>query len=203
MLYVFYLYYILFIEGTLEFNIQEIEHDDSKGTKNNDFLSTGNSIGTKQNINCSSKENFLSLSGYIPYIKAINSIKDLNKLKTPIEKMLLIANLSNEITEAVNEFWSDALYIEKSLLDINADELVAIFIFLIVKCKMPELVYHLNMIREFTTTITRNSMVGYYYTTMEASISYIKSLTQRSDLGDFRERSTSKVNNLSNSMIES
>jgi len=110
--------------------------------------------------------------------------------------MLLIANLSKEITDAVNEFWSDiSISLETSLLDINADELMAIFLYLIFKSKFPQIIYHLNLIREFTTTITRNSVVGYYFVTLDASIMYINSLNDRADLIEAKDRSSLSMNN--------
>lgn len=97
--------------------------------------------------------------------------------------MLLIANLSEGITSSVNEFWRDMnSHFDSSLLDINADELVAIFIYMIIRSKNPEVIIHLNLIREFTTSVTRTSMKGYYYTTMEGALIYIKNLRSKEDL---------------------
>lgn len=128
------------------------------------------------------------LSAYQPYNKTIKSLSSLNKYKLPLEKMLLIANMSVGVTNCVNDFWSGmAPSIESSLLDINADELMAIFIYMIMKSQMSDLIVHLNMIKEFTTNVTRSSMMGYYYTTMEAAIIYIKSLNSFEDLNELKE----------------
>lgn len=215
------------LENTLEFNLKESESHDSKdislknninpvkSTYENKALLNSNNNNTFSNISnekllssktetstTSSKEYLKNYSNTQPYLKAIKSLRQLREINTPLDKMLLIANLSNEITEAVNDYWSNTAHVEKSLLDINVDELVAIFIYLILKSQMPELVYHLNMIKEFTTTITRNSMVGFYYTTMDAAKIYICSLKDRSELFECRERTNSNASKL-NSQIQS
>ncbi len=125
---------------------------------------------------------------YQPFIKPINLLKSLDSLKLPLEKMLLIANLSIGVTNSVNEFWSEMKsHFDTSLLDINADELMAIFIYIIMKSQKPEIIIHLNIIKEFTTAVTRNSMMGYYYTTIEAAIIFIKNLKSFDDLSELKE----------------
>ena len=174
-------------------NIDTIVITDESITKvspelKNPINSTSSGVTIQKEMNGHTRDSILTYNGYTPYFKAIESLKSLNEIKTPLKKMLLIANISTEITEAINEAWADIIPQDTSLLDINADELMAIFIYIIMRSKMPELVIHLNLIREFTTTITRNSMVGYYYTTMEAAIIYINSLKDKSDLLELKDR---------------
>ena len=142
----------------------------------------------------------MNYTGYQPYYNAINMIRSISSTKKPLEKMQLIASLSNEITDAVNEFWNDVGFpIENSLLDINADELMAIFIYILIKSNFPEIVYHLNLIKEFTTTITRNSMMGYYCTTVDAALIYINGLKDRSDLSEAKDKYSNNSKLMSNS----
>ena len=119
-----------------------------------------------------------------PYYKAIRTIQNLKKFKVPFEKMLLIAGISNEITHCVNEFWQNHLAnadIPQNLLSINADELMTIFIYIIMKSQLAELIVHGKLIKEFTTTTTKSSMVGYYYTTIEASLIFINSVENKNE----------------------
>jgi len=113
----------------------------------------------------------------IPYGSGINLLKSIKKFKTPFEKMMIIASISDKITECATDFWKDMeKYIKKDLLCIEADELMTIFLFIIIKSKMPELVIFAKMIKNFTTSTTRGTMIGYYYTTLEATIAYIEEL---------------------------
>ena len=48
-----------------------------------------------------------------------------------------------------------------------------IFIYIIIKAKMSDIIVYCKIISLFTTCTTKSSMIGYYYSTFEASISYI------------------------------
>lgn len=118
-----------------------------------------------------------------PYEQAIKLLKSIKNYKVPFEKMMLIGTISSEITECVNNYWKNfEKIITSSLLNIDADELMTIFIYIIIKSQMPELLVHTKFIKEFTTSTTRSSMMGYYYTTMEASLIYILSVKDKSEL---------------------
>jgi hypothetical protein len=97
--------------------------------------------------------------------------------------MMIIASISTEITESVNMYWKDMeKVITSSLLNIDADELMTIFIFTILKSQMAEILIHSKFIKEFTTSTTQSTMIGYYYTTIEASLIYIMDTRDKSDL---------------------
>jgi hypothetical protein len=118
-----------------------------------------------------------------PYEQAIKLLKSINRYKVPFEKMMLIATISSEITECVNVFWKDfEKAMTSSLLNIDADELMTIFIYIIIKSQLADLLVHSKFIKEFTTSTTRSSMIGYYYTTLEASLIYILSVKNKSDM---------------------
>ena len=48
-----------------------------------------------------------------------------------------------------------------------------IFIYIIIKAKMSDIIVYCKIISLFTTCTTKSSMIGYYYSTFEASISYV------------------------------
>ena len=112
------------------------------------------------------------INGYNTVFKVIRSIAN-NKI--PIEKMMLVASISSEITECVNHFWKGMdRYITSQYLNINADELMSLFIYAIVQAQFPEILIHMKIISEFTSKTTKGTMIGYYNTTMEAAIEYIQ-----------------------------
>lgn len=123
------------------------------------------------------------IHNYSSYEQAIKMLKSINRYRVPFEKMILIATLASEITECVNEFWKDfENIITSSLLNIDADELMTIFIYVVIKAHMPELLIHSKFIKEFTTSNSRSTMIGYYFTTLEASIIYILSVKDKESL---------------------
>ena len=127
------------------------------------------------------------------YDTVIQLIKFLNINEAPFEKMMLIASISTEITNCISKYWVgmddciDPLY-----LVINADELMSLFINLIIKSQMPEILLHQKIINEFTTRTTKASMIGYYYTTFDAAIKYI----QKNTLKDKEEIIQNEINEI-------
>ena len=118
-----------------------------------------------------------------PYETAIQLLKQVQKYQTPFEKMMIFASISSEITECINDFWKDLSgYIKKDLLKLEIDQLMAIFIYIIIQAQIPDICVHCKMIKSFTTGITKASMIGYYYSTVEASIQYISSVNDVKEL---------------------
>ena len=112
-----------------------------------------------------------------PYETAIHLLKQIEKYKAPFEKMLIFANLGNEITNCVNDFWKDMEdFIKNDLLGIEAEQLMTIFIFILLKTQINDMLVHCKLIQLFTTSVIKSSMVGYYYSNAEASVSYIQKL---------------------------
>ena len=118
-----------------------------------------------------------------PYETAIQLLKQIKKFKTPFEKMMIFASISSEITECINDFWKDLSgYIDSNLLNLEIDQLMAIFIYIIIHAQIPDIGVHCKMIKSFTTCITKASMIGYYYSTVEASVQYIALIKNAKEL---------------------
>ena len=142
-------------------NLNE-EQKTSKLTKNND-----------------SKEIKLPM----PYISAINLMKSIKKYKTPFEKILLVAAISDQIMESATSFWKDMEpYIEKDYLFIEADEIMTIFLYIIIQSQMPDILLYCKIINNFTTQFTKGFNIAYNYTLLEASVDYINELKDINDL---------------------
>ena len=119
----------------------------------------------------------------IPYSSAINILRGIKKYKTPFEKMLIIASISDQITECCTTFWKDMdKYTKKDFLSIEGDELMTIFLYIIIKSQMPEISIFAKMIKNFTTSTTKLTTIGYYYSTLEATIVYIEQLTDTKEV---------------------
>ena len=127
-----------------------------------------------------------------PYETAIQLLKQIRKYKTPFEKMMIIASISNEITDCINDFWTEMEnYIKKDFLGIEAEQIMTIFIYIIIKSGIIDIFVHCKMIKYFTTCTTKSSMIGYYYSTIEASITYIKTLKNVDEL--FQNKGKNKI----------
>ena len=129
------------------------------------------------------KESGNQLDIRYPYETAIHLLKQIEKYKAPFEKMLIFANLGNEITSCVNDFWKDMEeYVKGDLLGVEAEQLMTIFIFILLKAQINDIVVHCKIIQLFTTSVIKSSMIGYYYSNAEASVTYIKNLKNIKEL---------------------
>ena len=113
----------------------------------------------------------------IPYSSAINLLKSIKKYKTPFEKILLIASISDQIMESADSFWKGMeQYIEKDFLFIETDEIMSIFLYIIIQSQMPEIFLYCKIINNFTTQFTKGFNISYNYTLLESSLDYINEL---------------------------
>ena len=118
-----------------------------------------------------------------PYETAIQLLKQIEKYKAPFEKMLIFASLGNEITNCVNDFWKEMDdYVKNDMLGVEAEQLMTIFIFIIAKAQINDIVVHCKLIQLFTTSVIKSSMIGYYYSNAEASVTYIQNLKNINEL---------------------
>ena len=109
-----------------------------------------------------------------PYYEAIKTLKNISKCKTPLEKLVTMASISSIITDSIYEFWKPLnQLIIPSFLNVEADEVMKIFIYIVYNSKMSELFVHLDFIKYFTSSSTKTTMIGYYYTLLEGSLNLI------------------------------
>ena len=154
------------------------------------------SIFTSLNKNIKNKND-----GYNSAIEIIRS--KLPKIKSPYKKMMLIASVSTEITECVDNYWAgtDEIIPSQNYLQVTSDELLKIFIYIVVHAQMPELIIHEMIVQNFTFSYTKSSMIGFYNSTLDAAITYIqKNLLNDVKIGiteEFRNsiRDSLKLNN--------
>lgn len=151
-------------------------------------------------FNSTKKDTFIKKDKYYGFNSVIDIIKDkLPKLKSPYKKMMLIASLSTEINECINNYWAglDDIIPTDKYLEVNSDELLKIFIYVIVCSQSPDLIIHQQIIKKFTFKLTKQSMIGFYNSTLDAAISYIQeNLLNDVKIGITQEFRNSIIGNL-------
>ena len=119
-----------------------------------------------------------------------NSIISANNLKGKLlgleEKILeltIIALVSVLITDCVDEFWKGK---KKNLipnnLNIDADNLMTIYLYIIYNLDLPSIFTQLDFIQNFTGSVSKQSMIGYYFTTVGGSLEFIMGANEKKDL---------------------
>ena len=110
----------------------------------------------------------------VPYISAINLLKSLDRYKTPFEKIILLAAINDQIMESTSLFWKGMEpYIKKDFLHIEAEDIMSMFLFVLIKAQMPEILVHGKIIQNFTTEKTKNFSLAYNSFMLEACIEKI------------------------------
>ena len=152
----------------------------------------------KHNV-CLSDEKLIYLNtyhkkpGYVSYQTSIDLLNNIKAFQTPNEKITLLHSMGAEVIDNVMKAWKPMEeFLPKNYLSIDGDELILIFSYIIIKAQMPELLTHLYFIKMFTTQDTKSSMIGYYYTTIEASVITVKGINEK----DIEEKHTKKKKNI-------
>jgi hypothetical protein len=115
---------------------------------------------------------------YGEVISYIDTIKDYN---TPLDKLTIIALSSVLITDCIDDFWKDVKDLPNKYLNIDADQLMSIYLYIVYNMNLSSIYTQLDFINFFTGNKTKQSMVGYYYTTIEGCINFIMTVNKKED----------------------
>ena len=118
-----------------------------------------------------------------PYEKAIKFINKIKDYKFPLDKLTIIAIVSAIITDCVDECWKDQKdKLPDNFLRIDSDELLSIYLYIICKMNTESIYTQLDFIQYFTGIASKQSMIGYFYTTVEGCLKYIMQAESKKDL---------------------
>ena len=109
-----------------------------------------------------------------PYNMALYYLSQIDNYQVPLEKLIMISFLSVIIMESIDKFWkSKNIDLPPEFLTISADDVMTIYLYIIYKLGYKSIVVQLDFIKYFTTTFTKQSLFGYYYSTFEGCIRYL------------------------------
>ena len=119
----------------------------------------------------------------IPYGEAIYYFKNIKDYNIPLDKLTIIALVSVLITDCIDEFWkTEKENLDSEFLKVDSDELTSIYLYIIYNLDLPSLYTQLDFIENFTGSITKQSMIGYYFTSVVGSLEFIMSSDKKEDL---------------------
>ena len=105
--------------------------------------------------------------------RAVESLRELSMTTSPMGKVDVIIQTTRKICECVDDYWRNDPSITPSQLVINADQILSIFVYLVLKARVRNLMGHLHLIFEFVRSEVQQGTYGYYVATLEASIEHI------------------------------
>ena len=101
----------------------------------------------------------------IAYEKSIKMLKDIYKYRSPIDKLLLTTKLRKSIKDEIEEFWGilpeEELKRKELKLQIEIDDYINIFEYMIVKSGMNELITHIDFFEIFTNNKIKKELDDY------------------------------------------
>jgi len=107
----------------------------------------------------------------IPYSKTIQFLKEIMNLRSPGEKIDHIMKTAASLFREINEFYEGRN--EKIEEEMGGDEILAIFVYIVMKTQCCQLIAQSKLIDLFMTSNQMNSIVGYYLATIQVAIKYI------------------------------
>jgi hypothetical protein len=98
-------------------------------------------------------------------------------MHSPVDKMRCMVLCTVQITKAITDFYSGVDFDGKAgKLQIDADALINICIYVLIKCKVKSIFAHLKLANQFATSMMRNSKLGYVSSTFEVALEQILGL---------------------------
>ena len=115
-----------------------------------------------------------------PYEKTINYFKNIEKYQNPFDKLLLTVKLKKIISEEISEFWSkygqDELKDKKINLNIEADDFISIFKYMIVKSEINNIHSEISFIESFTSNQIKSDSEWYYLSLIQVSLAQLEEM---------------------------
>jgi len=107
-----------------------------------------------------------------PYIEAIEKLKEVFMIKTPIKKLTMISDINGTICECVDNYWKNTK-IDSEKLSIDADQYLSILLYIIVRAENPNLYIDTILSNELTGIAFRVDYNKYCLTTLLAGFSHL------------------------------
>jgi len=152
-------------------NKSKFFNQEGKNNNNNKVLLEENNDDLKENLT-----DKIETLNHEPYAKAIDCIKNIQFLRSPSHKLKAILTSSELIMECIHDFYKKINV--KFNKDIDPDDIMTIYIYMISKSTLTTLITHCNLIEKFLTESSLASISGYYFVTLNASIDFIINLKE-------------------------
>ena len=106
------------------------------------------------------------------YGKAIRRLMELQTTPSPMQKLHCIMDTTRRICECIDDYWKHS-DISCDKLVINADQILSVFIYVVLQARITNLNSHVRLINEFVRDEVLFGNCGYYTATIAASLEHI------------------------------
>jgi len=104
-----------------------------------------------------------------------------------MQKVDILCNLRDLIMDEIDEFWKQFPFQQKKLY-VDADNLLSIFIYLIIKSQLSDLIVDIEIIDDFTNKSLKLSRKGYLFSLVQSSLEYLLNTLTSSHIEQNKKR---------------
>lgn len=105
-----------------------------------------------------------------PYHEAIRTLKYINEVHSPLEKMKVLLLTVRKIIKAINEHYRGSSEKQEVLM---GDQIMSLVVYVVLRSKCPTLVANLDYVEAFLPSRMFTTFSGYYLTVFHAACEYI------------------------------
>lgn len=120
--------------------------------------------------------------GYIddPYHEAIRTLRYINEVESPLEKMKVLLLTVRKIIKAINEFYKGSKEKQEVLM---GDQIMSLVVYVVLKSRCPNLIANIDYVETFLPSRMFSTFTGYYLTVFHAACEYIVGFNSSDDIG--------------------
>lgn len=108
----------------------------------------------------------------IPFDQTLLQLRKLNDCNSMLKRIDLMFTLRSSILSEIDNFWLN-IPLKMKYKSVDADNLLSIFIYLIIKSQMSNLIIDIEIIECFLSKNIKLSRKGYFFSIFQSSIEYI------------------------------
>lgn len=114
-----------------------------------------------------------------PYYEAVQTLKAVVGRASPFEKLLVLLKVRQSIEDNVQTFW-EGIQVERENLQLTTDQFIPIYMFVILKAQVQDLVAHVRLVKEFISDhVQFKSALGNTLSLIETALQFIVALDYR------------------------
>jgi len=118
-------------------------------------------------------KNQFSFKTKTPYESAINCLKEMEFVRSPLHKLKVLVRTGDEILQNIEEFYQKFEFnYEKDSL--SADDLLPIFTYVVAKSQVKCFYSQIKIIDELASRNLKNTLSGYYLVTLQIALNLIE-----------------------------
>jgi hypothetical protein len=110
----------------------------------------------------------------LPFKKSILLLRQINHTDSLINKIDYMYKVRDSVLSEIDDFWKN-IPLQSKYKSVDADNLLSLFIYLMIKAQINNLMIDLEIIEDFTSRSLKLSRKGYFFSLFQSSIEYLVS----------------------------